>query len=99
MKALILENKVCDITNETYEVHSSMQWVDCDETVQVGFDYVDGVFEHFDKRTDAQKAEDALKALRQGGLEMGLPGSEAPAFRTMAPLPSVTIAYPLARVF
>tara|TARA_R110002126_G_scaffold266267_1_gene409463 strand:+ start:444 stop:704 length:261 start_codon:yes stop_codon:yes gene_type:complete len=39
MKALILNNKVVDISENEFEVHSSMTWVNCDETVKVGFSY------------------------------------------------------------
>jgi len=36
MKALILNNAVVDVQSSTFEVHSSMTWVDCDDTVKVG---------------------------------------------------------------
>jgi hypothetical protein len=39
MKALILNNKVVDISENKFEVHNSMTWVDCDETVKIGFGY------------------------------------------------------------
>jgi len=39
MKALILNNKVVDISENEFEVHNSMTWVDCDETVKIGFGY------------------------------------------------------------
>lgn len=64
MKALILEGKVVDLAETTFEVASTMQWVDCDDSVEVGFTYADGVFTHWDTRTDAEKAEAALAALR-----------------------------------
>lgn len=44
MKALIFENKVVDLAEVEFEVHSSMVWVDCDDTVKHGYGYADGVF-------------------------------------------------------
>lgn len=39
MKALIFENKVVDIQTTEFEVASTMTWVDCDDTIKIGFDY------------------------------------------------------------
>ena len=39
MKALILNNAVVDVKSSAFEVHSSMTWVDCDDTVQNGCIY------------------------------------------------------------
>jgi len=41
MKALIFENKVIQIEQDenVFEVHPSMQWVDCINSVEVDFDY------------------------------------------------------------
>ena len=39
MKALILDNKVVQLAETEFEVHSSLSWVDCDDTVEVGFEY------------------------------------------------------------
>jgi hypothetical protein len=44
MKALILENKVVDVKEAEFEVHSSLTWVDCDDTVKVGFSYDGSTF-------------------------------------------------------
>jgi hypothetical protein len=65
MKALILDGKVVDLHQTGFEVASTMQWVDCDDTVEVGFTYADGVFAHWDTRTDAEKAANALGMLRK----------------------------------
>lgn len=43
MKALIFENKVIELAESEFPVHASMQWVDCDDTVEVGYAY-DGEF-------------------------------------------------------
>jgi hypothetical protein len=39
MKALILNNEVVDIQETEFEVHSTMTWVDCDDTVKFGDTY------------------------------------------------------------
>lgn len=38
-KALIFNNKVIQIETEFFEVHESMQWIDCDNSVQIGYEY------------------------------------------------------------
>lgn len=65
MKALILDGKVVDLSETAFEVHESLTWVDCDDSVEVGFTYADGAFAHWDKRTDEEKAADALAMLRR----------------------------------
>ena len=59
MKALILDNKVVDVVSTEFEVHSSMTWVDCDDTVKSGYDYKDGKFTDPRALTDEQKAAQA----------------------------------------
>jgi len=44
MKALILDNNVIDILETEFEVHESMSWVDCDDTIKVGYTYSNGNF-------------------------------------------------------
>jgi hypothetical protein len=39
MKALILNNKVVDIKENQFPVSNEMTWVECDNTVEVGFNY------------------------------------------------------------
>ena len=39
MKALILNGKVVDTAYTEFEVHSSMTWVDCENTVKAGYSY------------------------------------------------------------
>jgi len=65
MKALILDGKVVQLSETAFEVHESLTWVDCDDSVEVGFTYADGAFAHWDKRTDEEKAADALAMLRR----------------------------------
>lgn len=66
MKALILDGKVVDIANTEFEVHSSMSWVSIPEgtTVEVGYEYANGAFAHWDKRTDEEKAAANMHRLR-----------------------------------
>lgn len=44
MKALILNNKVVDLQENEFEVHSDMFWVEASTDVIVGATYIDGVF-------------------------------------------------------
>jgi hypothetical protein len=39
MKALIFEDKVVDVQASEFDVAPTMTWVDCDDTVQIGFSY------------------------------------------------------------
>ena len=39
MKALIFENKVVDVQETEFEVAPTMTWVDCDNTVKIGFSF------------------------------------------------------------
>ena len=59
MKALILDGKVVDVVSTEFEVHSSMTWVDCADTVKYGFEYKDGKFTDPFELTDEQKAAQA----------------------------------------
>lgn len=61
MKALIFNNKVVQIEATEFEVHSSLSWVDCDSSVEVGFVY-DGTT--FTNPQPTLSAEDNLELLR-----------------------------------
>ena len=74
MKALILDNKVVDVVSTEFEVHSSMSWVDCDDTVRAGFDYKDGKFTDPYALTDEQKA--ALAAVHYIRQRTGKEGND-----------------------
>ena len=39
MKALIFENKVVDVQETEFEVAPTMTWVDCNNTIKIGFSY------------------------------------------------------------
>ena len=39
MKALILDKKVVDLSEKEFDVSSSFTWVDCNNTVEVGYTY------------------------------------------------------------
>jgi hypothetical protein len=68
MKALILNNKVVDVKETEFEVHNSMTWVDCDDTVEISYNY-DGT--NFTPKQSAEDKEaniaeaDARENLRQ----------------------------------
>ena len=60
-KALILDNKVVDVSDATFEVHSSLTWMDCDDTVVAGeYELIDGVL----KDTTTVEPDKALNDLR-----------------------------------
>lgn len=42
MKALILDNLVVDIVDTPFEVHNSLVWEDCDESVKLYYFYENG---------------------------------------------------------
>jgi hypothetical protein len=44
MKALIFNNKVVDVQENSFEVHESMFWVDCDSNVETGYTYENNQF-------------------------------------------------------
>ena len=71
MKALIFNNEVVDIQENEFEVHSSMTWVDCDNTVEIGFSY-DGTNFTSNKPTSEEIAayaaeQDAKQAKKASG--------------------------------
>ena len=74
MKALILNGRVVDVCAESFPVHESMAWVDCDEAVQVGYTY-DGNFHapHRQKADIISALEEidrkSIRALREGNQE------------------------------
>ena len=43
MKALIFKNKVVDIQEVEFEIHSSMTWMDCSDDCKFGWTLEDGV--------------------------------------------------------
>ena len=64
MKALILNNKVVDLTETPFEVHPSMIWMDAPNGCAVGWILENGVIVDSDKRTNEQRAADNLQKLR-----------------------------------
>ncbi len=77
MKALILENKVVDIQETEFEVHSTMSWVDCDDTVKFGDTYDGSTFtpevtaEQIAEFESQQQAKADLKASAKTKLVAG----------------------------
>ena len=56
-KALIHNGIVQQIeeSSNTFEVHSNLKWVDCDDSVKVNWTYNGSTFAHYDTRTTAEK--------------------------------------------
>jgi|TARA_Y100000022_G_scaffold177814_1_gene167960 hypothetical protein len=86
MKALILENKVVDVQATEFEVAPTMSWVDCDDTVKVGFSYDGSTFtsnkptaEEIATFQAEQQAKADLKASAKAKLVAGEPLTEAEA--------------------
>ena len=44
MKALILNNQICQIEKNSFEVAKPLFWVDCPENITTNHTYVDGKF-------------------------------------------------------
>ena len=94
MKALIFDNQVVDVTNAApFEVAPTMTWVDCDNTVKIGFAY-DGTKFTSNEVTDEQKAaftkadNDRKEAQKTGNaklLALGLTQAEATALTSYTP--------------
>ena len=86
MKALIFENKVVDIQETEFEVHSELKWVDCDDTVKIGFSYNGSVFtsnlptaEEIAEHEAELQAKIDLKASAKAKLVAGTPLTEEEA--------------------
>jgi hypothetical protein len=69
-KALILDNKVVDVVDTEFEVHSSLTWMDCSNECKAGeWELVDGnlqvIPEPEDTRTYAEKRKAEYDQLNQ----------------------------------
>jgi len=78
MKALIFENKVVDVQETEFEVAPTMTWVDCDDTVKIGFSYDGSTFtsneptaEEIATKQAEQQAKADLKASAKAKLVAG----------------------------
>lgn len=69
MKALIFDNKVVQIEATEFEVHSSLNWVDCDSSVEVGFVYDGTTFTNPQVVLSAEDNLDRLRARRNVKLQ------------------------------
>lgn len=83
MKALIFENKVVDVQENEFDVHPSMTWVDCDNTVKAGFEYDGSTFtsneataEWMAAKQSERQARNELKASAKAKLIAGEPLTE-----------------------
>ena len=64
MKALILDDKVVDVKEQSYEVHPSMSWIDCPNDIRIGFFY-DGKTFKSDEQTPEEIFEIRMIQLRE----------------------------------
>ena len=65
MKALILKGKVVQLSEESFEVHPDLTWVNnVPKNLEHGWNYDGTNFSDPDTRTDDEKFNDALKNLR-----------------------------------
>ncbi len=93
MKALIFENKVVDVQATEFEVAPTMSWVDCDDTVKIGFNYDGSKFtsneptaEEIAEYETAKQADATNKASgNQKLLDLGLTQAEATALTGYTP--------------
>ena len=67
MKALIFDNKVVDVKENEFPVAPTMTWVDCDNTVKIGFEY-DGTNFISNEETPEQAA--AAEASRKENIDL-----------------------------
>lgn len=91
MRALLdSENKVIDVQENDFPVHPSCTWIDCDDTVKIGFEYDGTNFTDPDLPTAeqiaAKEAREASKATgNQKLLDLGLSQEEATALTGYRP--------------
>ena len=64
MKALIHDDKVVDIKEQSYEVHPSMSWIECPNDIRIGFFY-DGKTFKSDEQTPEEIFEIRMTQLRE----------------------------------
>ena len=64
MKALIYDDKVVDIKEQSYEVHPSMSWIECPNDIRIGFFY-DGKTFKSDEQTPEEIFEIRMIQLRE----------------------------------
>ena len=64
MKALIHDDKVVDIKEQSYEVHPSMSWIECPNDIRIGFFY-DGKTFKSDEQTPEEIFEIRMDQLRK----------------------------------
>lgn len=91
MRALLdSDNKVIDVQENDFPVHPSCTWIDCDDTVKIGFEYDGTNFTDPDLPTAeqiaAKEAREASKATgNQKLLDLGLSQEEATALTGYRP--------------
>lgn len=61
MKALVHNNRVCQICKEEFPVAGDLSWVDCDESVEVEDQYIGGRFVKKQKQQISRKEAERNK--------------------------------------
>ena len=91
MRALLdTDNKVIDVKETDFPVHSSCTWVDCDDTVKVGFEYdgtnfIDPTIPTAEEIAQKEARELSKASGNQKLLDLGLSQEEATALTGYKP--------------
>jgi len=93
MKALIVDGKVVDVQEVEFEVHESMVWVDCPDTVEAGDLYDGSEFTSTKPTAEDIAADTSIKAEKEAAkasgyqklLDLGLTEAEASALARYTP--------------
>ena len=72
MKALIFENKVVDVREVEFEVHSSMTWMDCSDDCKLGWTLESGVLTAPPEPPELTYAEKRRKAYPSVGDQLDM---------------------------
>ena len=82
MKALIFNNKVVDIKENEFPVANEMTWVECDNTVEVGFTYDGTTFTNNTNQEELLEIQNIIEKKASGKqklLDLGLTETEVKA--------------------
>lgn len=82
MKALIFNNKVVDIKENEFPVSNEMTWVECDNTVEVGFDYDGTTFTNNTNQEELLQIQNIIEkkaSAKQKLIDLGLTTEEIKA--------------------
>lgn len=57
MKALIFDKKVIEVAKNTFPVCPEMEWLDCDDSIKIGYSWNGNKFKSSDRSEDKQLKE------------------------------------------